>query len=87
MNEEVALNIAITCIVSSALDTETKQTIIGILTDKMTSDDALQVIYRGIEEIYNAKHKKYAIDYEQGFLDGLETALNAIDTYIESEEK
>ena len=83
MNDDTALNIAVTCVMSSELDSETKQMIIGILREKMTSNDELQFIYRDIEEVYNSKHKRNAIGYEQGYLDGLETALNIIGEVLE----
>lgn len=36
-----------------------------------------------IEKVFYEKYVKYASDYENGYLDGLETAMNAIDDIME----
>lgn len=40
MNNEVAINIAVTCVMSSALDAETKQEVISVLRKLENEDES-----------------------------------------------
>lgn len=49
-----------------------------ILKIKTTEDSTLKSVYRSVEDVFLKEHKKNTSSYEDGYLDGLETAMNII---------
>ena len=49
-----------------------------ILKIKTAEDSTLKSVYRSVEDVFLKEHKNNTSSYEDGYLDGLETAMNII---------